>query len=509
MATRLGPIPLFGIGNVGRSVNVNAQQRTNLYVEVQQESEKSRLALFPTPGLVSFVNFGAAPCRGIYRVRDYLYLVNRNTLWRVANDGTTLSLGTLVTSTGRVDFSDNGTQIIVVDGPNGYIYNIDTAVFTQISSPGFPGATSVTFLNGYFVVTRPDSGEFYASAIYDGLTWSALEFATAESNPDNLVRVIADNGQLCLFGPETTEFWGDSGALDFPFARVGASAIEWGLAARWSLCKFMDSLIFLRKNRLGAVQVCTLSGYVATPVSTPEMDYVFSQYSAVENATGFSYMVSGHPFYQINFPSANESWLYDGLTKAWSKVESSGGRHRAEMQINFLDQSLVTDYETGKVYRFDENALTDDGAQIARELITRHQSMGSFTSFDEVWLEMEPGVGVTPAFGPPLDDSPLFIDFDLQNFIDFDGELLADFVGINRPAEMPVPEVNPRMMMSVSKDGGKTYGKELWVPIGQQGEYRRRAVWRRLGRSRDFVFRFRMTDPVKPIIVAAWGRQGP
>lgn len=467
MATALAPVPLFGLGNVGKSVNVDAQKRTNLYVEIQQDPEKSTLTLYPTPGIQTFVNFGAYPSRGIYKKGDFLYVVNNNTLWRVSNDGAMTNIGTLLTAQGRVDMSDNGTQIIIVDGANGYIYNTNTLVFAQITDPDWPGADTVTFLNGYFVVTKPNTGQFYISALYDGLSWAALDFATAESNPDNLIRVMADNGQLCLFGPETTEFWGDSGALDFPFARVGASAIEWGLAARWSLCKFMDSLIFLRRNRLGAVQVCTLSGYNATPVSNPEMDYVFSKYSAVDNATGFSYMVSGHPFYQINFPSADESWLYDGLTKAWSKVESSGGRHRGEIQQNYLDRSLVTDYENGKLYIFRDGYYSDDGDPIARELITRHQTIGQFSVIDELWMEMESGVGLLTGQGE-----------------------------------------TPMLMMQVSKDGGHTWGNEYWVNFGQIGEYKRRAVFRRLGRARDWVFKFRITDPVKPVLVAAWGRFG-
>lgn len=467
MPTKLGPIPLFGIGNFGKSLNVDAQKRVNLYVEVQQDAEKGSLTLYPTPGLQTFVNFGASPSRGIYKKDDFLYVVNRNTLWRVSNDGSMTNIGTLLTTSGRVDISDNGTQIIVVDGPNGYIYNTSTLIFAQITAPGFPGASSVTFLNGYFIITRPNTGQFYISGIYDGLTWAALDFATAESNPDNLVRVIADNGQILLFGPETTEFWGDSGALDFPLARVGAAAIEWGLAAKWSLCKFMDSLIFLRRNRLGAVQVCTLSGYNAQAVSNPEMDYIFSKYSATDNATGFSYMVSGHPFYQINFPSANESWLYDGMTKAWSKVESSGGRHRGEIQQNFLDRSYVTDYENGKLYYFQNGLFTDDGATIARELTCRHQSVGDWSVFDEVWLEMEAGN--------------------------------ASLLGQGS---------NPKMMLQISKDGGHTYGNEIWLPIGKQGEYRRRVVARNLGRARDWVFKWRVTDPIATNIVAAWGRVG-
>lgn len=459
------PIPLFGIGNFGKSPNVDAQERTNLYVEVQRDGEKGTLTLYPTPGLSTFVNFGAYPSRGVHRKGDFQYVVNRFTLWRVANDGSMTSLGVLLTSGGRVDITDNGAQIIIVDGPNGYIYNTNTLVFSQITDIDFPGADTVTFLNGYFIVTKPGTGRFYISGLYDGLTWDPLDFATAESNPDDLVRVMADNGQIVLFGPETTEFWSDSGALDFPFARVGAAAIEWGLAARWSLAKFMDSLIFLRKNRLGAVQVCTLSGYNAQPVSNPELDYTMSKYSAVSNATGFAYMVSGHPFYQINFPSANESWLYDGLSKTWDRVKSVGGRHRAEMQINFLEKSYVTDYENGKLYLLQDGIYTDDGQYIARELITRHQSTGDYSFLAELWLEMEAGVGVLTGRGS-----------------------------------------TPQLMMQYSKDGGHTWSNEIWTDFGEVGQYKARSVFRRLGRARDWVFRFRVTDPVKTVFIGAWGR---
>jgi hypothetical protein len=478
----LQPVPLFGLGNFGRSTNVSAQKRTNLYAEIQRDGEKGTLTLYPTPGLSTFVNFGAYPCRGIWKKDDILYVVNRFTLWKVTNDGAMTNIGTLSTSAGRVDISDNGTQIIIVDGASGYIYNTSTLAFAQITDPDFPGADTVTFLNGYFIIQEPNSGRFYCSALYDGLSWNALDFATAESNPDNLVRVMADNGQIWLFGPDTTEPWSDSGALDFPFARVGAAAIEWGLAARWSLCKFMDAIIFLRKNRLGAVQVCTLSGYNAQPVSTPEIDYIFSQYAGVSNATGFAYMVSGHPFYQINFPTPGESWVYDGLSREWHKAESGGGRHRGEIQINFLEQSYVSDYENGKLYHFDDGLFTDDGQPIAREFISRHQSTGNYSFLSKLWLEMEAGVA-------PLDTSHV---------------IGTDQAG--NPVYSPAtPGSDPQLMMQYSKDGGHTWSDETWVSFGRVGEYSARASFLRMGRARDWLFKFRVTDPVKTVFIGAWG----
>lgn len=466
------PVPLFGIGNKGKSPNVNDQERLNLYVEVQSDPEVNTLAMYCTPGLVSNVNFGANPCRGAYSKGDLRYFVNRSTFYEVSNDGTMTARGTLLTTGGRVDISDNGAQVCIVDGTYGYTYTIASTTFAQITAPGFNPSSTVTFLNSYFIASNTNSGQFQISGSYDGTTWDALDFATAESDPDNLVRVIANNGQLVLFGEKSTEFWGDSGAQDFPLARVGASGVEWGLAARWSLCKFSNSsLIFLGKNRLGQVQVFLMSGYTPQPVSNPELDYTISQYSAFSDATAFAYMLGGHPFYQINFPSANdgagESWLYDGLSNSWSRVGYDTARHRAEIQVNHQDQSYVTDFENGKVYLVDENTYTDDGATIPRQLICRHQATGDYSRISELWLDAEAGVGLVTGQG-----------------------------------------ADPQVMLQISRDGGHTWGAEVWRSLGKIGKYAARARWLRLGRSRDWLFKFRITDPVKVVLRSAWASYG-
>jgi hypothetical protein len=534
-------VPLFGIGNQAKSVNVNDQERLNLYVEVNDDPEKHVLTMYGTPGLLSFVNFGAFPSRGAREVGDFNYLVNRDKLHRIANDGSFVTLGTLDTNSGRVGLSDNGLQLIVVDGPNGYIYLLNaqvqtiasitrvtttatlttaaphglssgmqvtvsgatpaqynglytitvtgpttftyvmagdpgssaapvgsyvvTSAFTRILDTDFPGADTVTFLNQRFIVNEPNSGRFFWSALLDGASWDALDFATAEASPDNIVSVFAEAGQLILLGQSVTEIWGDSGAADQAFVKVGGGAVEWGLEARWSLTKFIDSLAFLRKNRLGQVQACLMYGASAFPISNPQLEAEFTSYGDVSNAAGFAYMVNGHPFYQVNFPTVGKTWLYDGQSKSWSRLESSGGMHRVQFAVQLLGSIYGADFENGKLYKIEPDEYTDDGQPIAREFISRHQSVGDFTHIPELWIEMESGVGLQLGQGS-----------------------------------------DPQIMMQISRDGGHTWGNELWRSFGRVGQYLRRAVWRRLGRSRDWVFKFRITDPVKVVFVAAWGR---
>jgi hypothetical protein len=55
---------------------------------------------------------------------------------------------------------------------------------------------------------------------------------------------------------------------------------------------------------------------------------------------------------------------------------------------------------------------------------------------------------------------------------------------------------NPTVMLRWSDDGGETWSNEVHVSAGKMGEYTRRAIWRRLGRSRDRVYEVVVSDPV-------------
>jgi Phage stabilisation protein len=459
-------LPLLGLGLQGRSPNVSAQRRLNLYLEVATTApDKTQVSAHGTPGLELFYDFGATPPRGMHGLGDYIYVVHRGTFYRVNNAGIAESKGALLSATGQIDIADNGTQIMVVDGTYGYLYTIATGAFTQITDTDFPnGATTVTFLDGYFIVDDPaNPGRFFVSALYDGANWNALAYATAESNPDSLVAVLSERSLLYLFGEYSTEAWANTGALDFPFSRV--QSVEWGLAARWSVIKFDDSLIWLVRNRLGQVSVVRSVGLNIQRVSTPDLDYLFSTYSAVSDATAYGYMLNGHAMYQVNFPTASRSWLYDGLTGAWSELQSYGlTRHRGETQTSFLTDIMVGDYANGRIYRLKPDVYTDNGDTIAREIVSPH-SFGpddeqGFVS--EIRVDLETGVGLATGQGS-----------------------------------------DPQIMLSLSRDGGHSFGTERWTSAGKTGNYRHRARWRRCGRARDLVLKLRITDPIECNLIRA------
>lgn len=64
--------------------------------------------------------------------------------------------------------------------------------------------------------------------------------------------------------------------------------------------------------------------------------------------------------------------------------------------------------------------------------------------------------------------------------------------------------IAPTIMLEWSDDGGHTWSNEHWITASQLGLYKARAIWRRLGRSRDRIFRVTVSDPVAWNLIAAY-----
>jgi hypothetical protein len=63
---------------------------------------------------------------------------------------------------------------------------------------------------------------------------------------------------------------------------------------------------------------------------------------------------------------------------------------------------------------------------------------------------------------------------------------------------------DPLAMLSWSDDGGHTWSNEYQAGCGQAGQYKKRAIWRRLGRSRDRVYQLVVTDAIPWRVVDAY-----
>ena len=449
------------------SPNLNAQECVNFESIVDKQSGKSIVSLRGTPGLKEWVDTGKyAEVRGSHKMGSYLYVIVGNAVFWVATDGTKIECtGTLSASSGTISetmMADNGTQLMIVDGINGY--TITGTVLTQITDTDFPNnPTSVTYQDGYFVVTRNNSGRVYISDLNDGTSWDGTMYFNAEAKPDNLLTGISNHRILSLFGSDTIESWYNSGAT-VPFDRQPGSTQEIGIGAAKSLASLENTIYFLSNN----LQVCKIEGYNPQIVSTPAVEYQMAQYLKTDDAIGFGYTHQGHAYYVLTFPTGNATWVYDVSTGFWhmraSYPSPYENRWRANCHSYFAGKHIVGDYQNGKLYELDYETHTDNGETIKRVRTSAAIHKDRKNIFlHEFEIEFEAGVGLSGG----------------------------------------VQGEDPQAMLQWSKDDGHTWGNEIWRSIGKIGKYKDRARWLRNGSARSFVPKLTISDPVKCVIVGA------
>jgi hypothetical protein len=106
-----------------RSLPLDAQRCVNMFVERSPGDAKTQVPVFAAPGLVQFSRVGAGPIFGLHVMADALYCVSGNQLWSISANGAATLIGT--TSLGAiVSMADNATQLVMVDGSSGWIYQI-------------------------------------------------------------------------------------------------------------------------------------------------------------------------------------------------------------------------------------------------------------------------------------------------------------------------------------------------------------------------------------------------
>lgn len=464
--------PIIGSSYVARSVNAADNRLVNLFPEIVADGGKQPAFLQRAPGLRQLVQLPTGPVRGLWTFGDYAYAVSGNRFYKLDSNWNYVDKGS-VSGVGPVNMVDNGTQLFIAAGANGYIYNAGTDVFAQITDPDFAGAVGVGFLDGYFVFSQPNSQKFWVTALYDGTSVDPLDFASAEGSPDNLVTLIVDHREVWLFGTNSVEVWYNAGLPDFPLARIQGAFNEIGCQAAYSVAKLDNCLFWLGKDARGNGIVYRSKGYTGERVSTHAVEWQIQQYTTLEDAVAYTYQQDGHAFYVLNFPTANTTWVYDVATGVWHErggwENNQFTRHRGQCQMNFANENVIGDYVAGILYAYDMTVYTEADTiqkwlRSWRALPTGQNNLKRTTQHS-LQLDCESGVGIADGQGS-----------------------------------------DPQVMLRWSDDGGHTWSNEHWKSMGKMGAYNKRVIWRRLGMTlklRDRVYEISGTDPVKIAIMGA------
>ena len=446
------------------SLPASAQRCVNWYAERQPPDAKTQVPVFGCPGLVQFATVGSGPIRGMHPMGGVLYVVSGQRLYSVTSTGAVTDRAGNITGTGVVSMDNNGSQLVIVNGTNGYLYSAALG-FTLITDADFNAAETVTFFDQRFVFDKKNSNQFFISGSLDGTSYDATQIASAESRPDNVVAVVLNSQVLYVFGEKSIETWQDVGAANFPFERVPGGVIERGLAAPHATAKEDNTIFFLGDDRV----FYRLDGLTPKRVSTHALEHEWEGYTSVDDAFAFSFGFAGHKFVVLTFPTGNATWVYDVATGLWHERESwdendtSLGRWRGNCALPVYDKILVGDAYSNKIGYLDAD---------------------TYTEFENTMRVL--------AVCPPLhgDRKRLFMSaFELD---------VEAGVGLNSGQGS-----DPQVMMRYSDNGGRTWSREIWRDLGGIGEYLTRARWTRLGNFRQRVIEVSISDPVKRTILAA------
>ena len=454
---------LVGGAYRARAKAFDAQRCVNLYPEVSGSGTSlSVAALYGTPGLAPWGEFGTGPTRGQLRFNSStMIVVSGGQVFSATTAGVaTLLTGSIAAATTPVSMASNGTLIMLTTGgANGYFINPAAGTVTAISDPDFLGGVNVGFLDGYFVWNVPGTGKFQYSQLY-GDQIDGLDFATAEGSPDNIVASIVNYRELWLFGENSTEVWYDQSNIDSVFARIQGAFLEVGCAAANSVAKMDNTVFWLGADDRGQGIVYRATGYTPQRASTHAIEWAIAQFIRVDDAIGYTYQQEGHQYYVLTFPTGNATWVYDAATDLWHERayrtdDGALNRHRSNCQAAFAGLTLVGDWETGNVYSMALDTFSDAGAVIPRIRAAPYvtNADNAYMTFDALQVDMETGVTGTA-------------------------------------------------VLQWSDDDGKTWSNEMQASLGEIGETVR-VKWRRLGKSRARVFRVTITDSVRVAIVGA------
>jgi hypothetical protein len=272
-----------------------------------------------------------------------------------------------------------------------------------------------------------------------------------QTKPDLAVAAIPAPGRgnlLYVFGETVTELWTDTGAQLFPYERSTSINIDYGCINQATIAFNENIVVWLASNEKSGPAIMMMTGGDVKRISNDGIDFRLAQLTAPNDSYGFLFRQDGHLLYQITFPTDNLSYVYDFNTQMFFTLcDPNMDYHIAKRVAFFNDNYYFVSINDGNVYRLSSNITTFDGAEVPR-------------------------IRVCPAFRLP----------DQSNFI-------VNSLGFT--LEQGISADIERVDLSVSRDGGESFGNSYGVWMNPLGVRKNKLTYWNLGYANDFTPQFR------------------
>lgn len=530
----------------GRLINCRAEPGG----DPQQQTSPSRTLYVRQPGLsLQATTTEVVAYRGGLIVNNLSYEVWANA-YTVTSAGIVSLLGALP-GTKKVSIARDqnaSPHVVAVDIDNGaYVLSGGGAPASYNGGGNLPQPNSICFQDGYFFYTIGD-GRCFASPINSIGTINALTFITCQSKSDvTLFRGIAYAGVLWLFNSGGCEIWQDQAnvAPAFPYGRL--LVIEYGLVQPNAIAGWetgFSELLWVAQDF--GVYWCTPGSTQPIKVSPRDLERLIEvQIRAGNNLEAGVYAFAGRKFWVLSSPAW--SWEFCITTRKWnerwSQSNATGlfGRWRGTCGHPAFGKWLIGDQQNGNLLWVDQANYTENNTPMLFRLESGPvNDFPQHTRIARADFDFNMGVGnvqgavTTIVLGATAGTNGVVRLQVLQTLGFFNGDAavvaaitgtteangiwtpitVIDATHIEIPVQFqhayiaggtvgdltaPPNQINPQVQLSVSKDGGITWGNPLLRSLGRQQRTKGvRASVKQMGQTGPQGARWRMdiTDPV-------------
>lgn len=428
----------FGISSYERAEgDLPALPVINMYAE-EAPTEETQVCLQSRHGLASRAGtLGVGPVQQLYQqdgvFDNSLFAVSNNTLYR---DG--VSLGPM---DGTGPWSIAGYENFIFAAGGKRLWGYDGGTLTAIAFPDGADVAKVLVAASRLVAIRKDTGKFYWSKVLE-TSIDALDFATAENQPDKLLDMLFIDDVLMLYGAETVEFWPNNNDNP-PFFPLEGRVIEKGI--RGTGCAVGIGSTFAWVTNLNEVCMGDENGILSNPGLQVKI-----QQSA--NVKLFTFLLDGTEMLALRLD--NETQVFSMRSKLWSEFSSY---NLPNWLAQCHTQGVFGSAYDGQTFRWDDG-YADPSGILERRFRAGYSMDGGGVNVSN--LRLRCNVGQT--------------------------------------AYLTTHNAEPIVEMRRSFDAGQTWGPWRQTSLGRQGAYRTQPEWRALGMVSypGFLVEFRVTDDV-------------
>lgn len=503
------PLKLVGGNKFGRYVKISIEETFNMIV--------SDNALVDYAGYANVLTQSPnSPGRGIYSSGPGVRIIAvwGSVVFSIVNNNnilTATAVGNLSTSVGDVFIAENNNkQIGITDGVNLYVYNWGSNAFTILSFDvdpvAFPIQTPgyISFQNGRLIIVDLDTTNWYLSAENDALTWLSIAqtVGSLQTKPDTVqaaVPVPGAGNNLILFGHNVMELWQDVGAALFPYQRASTFNVDYGCLNASSIAALDNYIVWLGANEQSGATLMVYSGSQAQSISTDGIDFKLNNLSNPTNCTGFLFRQDGHLLYQFTFPDDNLSYIYDFETKLFFTVTDEDFNYHIARNVVFFDNDYYfVSLKGGDLYIFGTQYTNfqydfNDIRQIPRVRVCPPIRLPSQRMF------IIKSIGFTIENGQPNDIQTFntvvegigdIICTESVTQIATEGFVLISTEG-SSTQENTYTLTSEAVDLSISRDGGETFGASWRLPMNPVGKRKSRFIWQRCGQANDVTLQFK------------------